>query len=55
MAIRPMLEEVEDPAALGLAVTTTSSRAREDSLMRKVSVSSFWKSSVSFQSSKPSI
>ena len=55
MAIRPMLEAVEDPAALGLAVTTTSSRARLDSLMVMVKVLSLRKLNCFSKSSKPSI
>ena len=43
MAIRPILELVDAPAALGLAVTTTSSSARDDSWIRMVNVVSFWK------------
>ena len=43
MAIRPMLELVEEPAAEDLAVTTTSSSARVDSWIRMVNVLSRWK------------
>ena len=41
IAIRPMLELVEEPAALDFAVTTTSSRARVDSWIRTVRTVSF--------------
>ena len=55
MAIRPMFELVEEPAALGFAVTTTSSRARVDSWIRTVNVESLRKRNISVKSSKPSI